>query len=124
MYKFAVAAILALLPLGAAQAFQVITPSQMQDAGMGFTQSQAFNQQANPQPEGGLQFSASAGNQRYGDDRLSYNRFGRMDNGGRYLGDNMDSKFRSCSADYADSNMGQLNALARGGNSYPCQRFR
>ena len=37
MNKLIAATVIALLPLGAAGAFQVITPGQMQDAGMGFT---------------------------------------------------------------------------------------
>jgi hypothetical protein len=127
MYKLVAAAVVALAPLGAAQAFQVITPGQMQDAGMGFTQSRAFNQQVDPQTDPAFQFSAFGNGRRYGtwgsERPLSYNRFGRMDNGGRYLGDDMDSNFKSCS-DYADSNAAQLDSLARGGNSYPCQRFR
>ena len=57
-----------------------------------------------------------------GDNRLSYNRWGRMDGGGRYLGDS-DNNFRSCS-EYSDNNTAMLDSMSRGGNNYPCQRFR
>lgn len=124
MKKLIAATVVALLPLGAASAFQVITPSQMQDAGMGFTQTQSFNQQVDPKTDPRFQITTSVGSggASLGDNRLNYNQFGRMDGGGRYLGD-YNSNFKSC-AEYSDSNTAQLDNMARGGNTYPCQRFR
>jgi hypothetical protein len=125
MNKLIAATVLALLPLGAASAFQVITPGQMQDAGMGFTQSNSFRQQVDPNsdPNFKVQFSGGTGSfGGAGDNRLSYNRWGRMDGGGRYLGDS-DSNFKACS-EYSDSNTAMLDNVSRGGNTYPCQRFR
>jgi hypothetical protein len=123
MNKLFAAVVIVMLPIGAASAFQVVTPGQMKDAGMGFTQSQSFNQQVDPSSDPNFRFSASSGTDRsVGDNRLGYNRFGRMDGGGRYLGDN-NSNFKSCS-EYSDSNTAQLDNMSRGGNSYPCQRFR
>jgi hypothetical protein len=123
MTKLAAVALIALLPFGAAHAFQVVTPGQMKDAGMGFTQSNSFRQSVDPQNDVNFQFHSYANGQRVGDNRLNYNRFGRMDSGGRYLGDDMDSNFRSC-ADYSDNNTANLDAMSMGGNAYPCQRFR
>jgi hypothetical protein len=123
MNKLFTAVVIVMLPIGAASAFQVVTPGQMKDAGMGFTQSQSFNQQVDPQSDPNFKFSASSGTSRgAGDNRLTYNSFGRMDGGGRYLGDS-NSNFKSC-AEYSDSNTAQLDNMSRGGNSYPCQRFR
>jgi len=125
MNKLIAATVIALLPLGAASAFQVITPGQMQDAGMGFTQSNSFRQQVDPagDPNFRVQFSGGTNSMGgAGDNRLNYNRWGRMDGGGRYLGDS-DSNFKSCS-EYSDSNTAMLDNMSRGGNSYPCQRFR
>ncbi len=125
MKKLIAATVLALLPLGASNAFQVITPAQMQDAGMGFTQSNSFRQQVDPNTDPNFKVQFNAGSGAYGgagDNRLSYNRFGRMDGGGRYLGDS-DSNFKSCS-EYSDNNTAMLDSMTRGGNAYPCQRFR
>ncbi|MGE0668151.1 MAG: hypothetical protein AB7O49_16465 [Sphingomonadales bacterium] len=125
MKKLIAATVLVLLPLGAAGAFQVITPAQMQDAGMGFTQSNSFRQQVDPNtdPNFRVQFSGNAS--AFGDSagfRTTPNRWGRFDGGGRYLGDS-DSNFKACS-EYSDSNSAMLYNMSRGGNSYPCQRFR
>ena len=125
MKKLIAATFLVLLPLGAASAFQVITPGQMQDAGMGFTQSNAFRQQVDPNTDPNFQVQFSGGSGTFGgagDNRLSYNRWGRMDGGGRYFGDST-SNFKSCS-EYSDSNTAMLDNMSRGGNAYPCQRFR
>ncbi|MBI1180607.1 MAG: hypothetical protein GC201_08610 [Alphaproteobacteria bacterium] len=122
MKTLAVAAIAALLPLGAAHAFQVITPGEMKDAGLGFAQSSAFRQSVDPQTDSNFHFSAYGGGQNAGDNRLRYNQYGRVDGGGRYLGD-YSSTFRSC-GDYSDNNTAELDALSVGGNAYPCQRFR
>src|SRR5689334_635122 len=99
MNKLIAATVLVLLPLGAASAFQVITPGQMQDAGMGFTQSSSFRQQVDPNSDPNFKVQFGGGTSNWGgagDNRLSYNRFGRMDGGGRYLGDS-DSNFKACS---------------------------
>lgn len=125
MNKLIAATILALLPVGAAGAFQVITPGQMQDAGMGFTQSSSFREQVDPKtdPNFRVQFTSGASTMGgAGDNRLTYNQWGRMDGGGRYLGDS-GSNFKSC-AEYSDSNTAMLDNISRGGNNYPCQRFR
>lgn len=119
------AVVITLLPLGAASAFQVISPGQMKDAGMGFTQSNSFRQQVDPNNDPNFNVQFSAGSRSMGgagDNRLSYNRWGRMDGGGRYLGDH-DSNFKSCS-EYSDNNTAMLDNITRGGNTYPCQRFR
>jgi hypothetical protein len=125
MNKLFAAVVIALLPLGSANAFQVITPAQMQDAGLGFTQSNSFRQQADPSadPNFNVQFTAGSGSiGGSSDNRLTYNQWGRMDGGGRYLGDS-NSNFKSCS-EYSDSNTSMLDNMTRGGNNYPCQRFR
>ncbi|MDA0339346.1 MAG: hypothetical protein O2910_05850 [Proteobacteria bacterium] len=118
----------ALAGVGPASAFQVITPEQMQDGGMGLAEGRYFSTEQAEQ-QGGFRFEVngnrSAFSSRHGyNDRSSSenNYYGNVDGGGRYFGDSTTSNSQGCN--YAESNAGQLDAMSGRGYAYPCQRFR
>ena len=113
----------AFVPFGAASAFQVIAPEQMQDSGLGLAEGRYFTPEQNEQNarmsvtgSGQMQFF---GRQR---DAGSLNFYGQLDGGGRYFGDTRRSSFQGC--DYAQSNAARMDVMGGRGYSYPCQRFR
>lgn len=119
-YLLLAAVIAVAAPIGAASAFQVITPEQMQDSGMGLAEGRYFSPEQRAQNE----FQGSGQVQFFGNDRSrsSARFYGRADGGGRFFGDSRRSSSQGC--DYAESNVGRLDAMSGRGYAYPCQRFR
>ena len=116
------------MPFGAAQAFQVYTPDQLENGigvrgGLGFKdafpeETQGFKTEFNV--SSGARDSSSI----FGGQRSEFNNwYGRPDGGGRNFGDDRTSNNQNCAS--ADSQVGMLNAFGSGtGGVYPCQRFR
>ena len=120
---FAFAAPMA-LSVAPASAFQVISPEQMHESGMGLAEGRYFSRQQMEQMPGTQQFQFFSNPRRYYSQRSSSERnfYGNIDGGGRYYGDNGSSNYRGC--DYAESAAAKLDAMSGRGYAYPCQRFR